>query len=303
MKYQKPPLSFQEQAGLLIKRGLIVKNRDDLISYLSQVNYYRLSGYWYSFKTTHPTSGREIFKPSTTFELIRDRYEFDRKLRLLLMDAIEKIEVTILRTRVIEAHTRQYGCFGYIEKSNYHPSFSEDDFAKLINQIIENEKIRKEEFINRYRKKYIFEEYLPLWMSVELMSFGQLFTFYRNQKYAFKQDFSRRFHVEAPVLDSWLHTLNYIRNACAHHVRLWNRVIPLPLSIPRKKHDSRWHDPSKFTNNRIFAVLTVIVYLLDCIDTASKWKHCIKDLIYTYPFIPLNEMGFPKEWQYVPFWK
>lgn len=116
MKYNKPALTFQEQANLLIARGLIVDKPGELENYLSQVNYYRLSGYWYDFKNIDIITGEETFRPGTTFQMIRDRYEFDRRLRLLFMDALERIEVAIFRTQLVEANTTRYGPFGYAEQ-------------------------------------------------------------------------------------------------------------------------------------------------------------------------------------------
>jgi abortive infection bacteriophage resistance protein len=274
-----------------------------LTNYLKQVNYYRLSGYLWTFKTIYPLTQDEIYKPNTTFEIIKNQYEFDRQLRLLLMDAIERIEISILRTRLVEINSLKFGPFGYIDKKNYNPKFPEKDFNVFLKEIAVNEKRSYEEFINRYRKKYTSEKYLPLWMSVELMSFGHLFTFYRNQHLAVKQELSHRFGVFPPVLDSWLHTLLYIRNACAHHVRIWNKPLPLPPKIPDYKYDLRWYTPIKISNNHIFAVLTIIAYLMDQINTETKWKLKVKTQISENPSIPINAMGFPKDWEDVPFWQ
>ena len=107
MKYLKPALSFQEQADLLISRGLLA-DRDELISYLKQVNYYRVTGYLYPFKQSDDS---EEFIAGTTLEMIQERYRFDSELRLLILSAIEKIEVSILRTLLVEQLTGKYGPF------------------------------------------------------------------------------------------------------------------------------------------------------------------------------------------------
>ncbi len=44
MQYSKPPLTFPEQADLLLSRGL-TGDKDVIISRLRAVSYYRLSGY------------------------------------------------------------------------------------------------------------------------------------------------------------------------------------------------------------------------------------------------------------------
>lgn len=303
MKYNKPALTFHDQANLLISRGLIVNNPLELETYLQNTNYYRLSGYWYIFKTVDPVSGNEIFKPGTTFTMIQERYEFDRRLRLLIMDAIERIEVAIFRTRMVEIHSMQYGPFGYSQFNNYNPKFTQADFQKLMTDISEDELRSREEFINRYRTKYSSEKYLPFWMVTELMSFGQLLTLYRNQDFTLKKILASQFNLYSMVLDSWLLTLNYIRNCCAHHARLWNRPLPLRVKLPDKKQDSRWYSPVQIPNNNIFSILTLILYLLNFILPINPWNNSIQQLFAAFPMIPLHSMGFPNNWQGSPLWK
>lgn len=303
MKYTKSPKSFCDQAQLLIDRGLIVSSKQELENYLKKVNYYRLSGYWYSFKVIDPVSGNESFKPGTSFNAIRETYEFDRQLRLLLMDSIERIEVAILRTRLVELHTRLHGPFGYTQLKSYDPKFSKTNLQALLNDIRDDEKRSYEEFIHRYRQKYISEKYLPLWMAVEIMSFGQLFTLLRNSEHTIKKDISSQFNLFPPVFDSWLHSLNYIRNACAHHVRLWNRPLPVMPWIPNKKHDPRWAQPIPIGNTRVFVILTIIRYFLNILDPDNQWNLTVTKLLGNYPNIPLQPMGFPNRWQEIEFWK
>jgi abortive infection bacteriophage resistance protein len=303
MRYTKPALSFDQQAERLIQRGLIVSKKEDLVEFLSRVNYYRLSGYCYTFKIIDPVSGQEAFRNGTTFNTIKIRYEFDRHLRILLMNAIERIEVAILRTRFVESHAIKYGPFGYTNYSNYNPNFSPNNHLKLLDEIQFDESRSYEEFIIRYRKKYTEEKYLPLWMAVEVMSFGQIFTLYRNSDISIKRTISSEVNLFPPVLDSWLHTLTYIRNACAHHVRLWNRPLPVAPKFPDKKHDLSWYSPTPIANNQIFAVISLIHYLLTRIDPSIKWKQTVSDLLNEYPDIPKHMMGFPEEWENHKLWK
>lgn len=303
MNYTKPALSFHDQAKLLITRGMLVKDSQDLETYLQQVNYYRLSGYWYIFKTTDPVSGEEKLKPGTTFEMIRNHYEFDRRLRLLIMDAIERIEVSIFRTRMVEIHTTHYGPFGYTQQNTYNPKYPSADLQNLLRDIFEDERRSHEEFIHRYRLKYTSERYLPFWMVAELMSFGQLLTLYRNLDLSLKKTLAHQFNLYPMVLDSWLLTLNYIRNSCAHHARLWNRPLPLAVKRPDPKHDSQWYKPVQIPNNNIFSVLTLIQYLLNFILPHNTWKDDVKHLLTSYPGISIRLMGFPQAWQDSPLWK
>lgn len=298
MKYKKPPLTFEQQAERLLDRGMIVSDRKQLIERLSDVSYYRLSGYWYPFKQKD-----DSFKPGTTFEMIWQRYIFDRQLRLLVMDAVERIEVAILRTQMVEYFTLKYSPFGYIDKRNFNPKFSADDHNRLLAGIRDTVLHSKEIFVTHFFSKYGSETDLPLWMAVEVMSFGNLFTFFRNLDQADKQILAQRSGVVPKVLDSWLHMFNYVRNLCAHHGRLWNRELSISPLIPDRRHQLQWHQPVRIDNRRVFAVLTIARYLLKQIAPQSRWHHRLADLLNRYPTIPLVSMGFPHNWLDCPIWQ
>jgi abortive infection bacteriophage resistance protein len=303
MKYSKPALSFEQQAQQLIDRGLIVSDQDFLAEHLSTANYYRLSAYWYPFKRIDPVTGEEHFAPDTTFEKIWRRYTFDRQLRLLVMDAIEHIEVAILRTRMVEHFTLRYGPFGYCQQENFSPKFSKVDFKRLLREINNGEKNSREEFVGRFRRKYTSEKHLPLWIAAEVMTFGQLYTFFRNLHRSEQQKLSRDFDLYPPVMESWLHTLNFIRNACAHHARLWNRQIPIRPKIPDQRHHPEWYIPNRPDNRRTYSVLILIQYLMKYIEPTKNWQEKFDQLLAEYPEIPTRSMGFSESWHECPIWK
>jgi abortive infection bacteriophage resistance protein len=300
MKYNKPPLSFEEQAQLLLDRGLIVSDKEKVVRRLSVVNYYRLSAYWYPFNRINPVSGDEYFVSGTTFEMIWRRYTFDRRLRLLVMDAIEHLEVGILRTRMVEQFTLQHGSFGYCNSVNFDPKLNH---ARLMHEVDSDVKRSREEFVQRFRGKYTSEPHLPLWMTAEVMTFGQLFTFFRYLHRAEKKRLAQAFDLYPPVLESWLHTLLFTRNACAHHARLWNRAIPIRPMLPNIRHQSEWHEPVKIDNTRVFAILTILKYLLSYITPQTDWGGNLINLLDEYNEIPIKQMGFPQNWQEIPFWQ
>ncbi len=303
LRYLKRPLTFEQQADLLISRGLIVDDRQELIEYLSRVSYYRLSGYWYVYKQPDPYSQEEEFEPNTTFEQIKHPYEFDRKLRLLLMGAIERIEVAIFRTRMVEAFTLQFGAFGYTEYRNYNPrKFQPDAFYRLMSEIAEDQERSNEEFVQRYQVKYSDEQYLPLWMMTELMSFGSLLTMYRNFPMEIKLKIASDLGLHSIVLDSWLLSLNTIRNACAHHARVWNRPLSTTPKLPDRANDPRWYFPVPIPNNRIFTILTLVQYLLTSIAPKDHWKSSLEALMVDYPDVSTKPMGFPNNWRDCPLW-
>lgn len=81
---------------LIKERGLIA-DRNELIERLSDIGHYRLSGYWYIFKckpiAVDEGPKDERFVEGTTLEAIWLVYVFGRQLKLIVLDAIERVEV------------------------------------------------------------------------------------------------------------------------------------------------------------------------------------------------------------------
>ena len=91
--YTKIPISYKDQAKLLISRGMS-GDVDYIEGKLRTVNYYRLSAYWFSaWEINEDGTHKDIFKSGTNFKTVWERYAFDRRLRLCIMDAIERIEI------------------------------------------------------------------------------------------------------------------------------------------------------------------------------------------------------------------
>jgi len=129
MRYTKPPLTFSQQADLLLSHGL-TGDREVIISRLQAVNYYRLSGYWYPFKNPDGT-----IKSGITIENIWRRYVFDRRLRMHVMDGIERVEVAI-RTDVVQWFFHKYGPFAYSTPSTlpHLTPAQHDEFLRRIDR-------------------------------------------------------------------------------------------------------------------------------------------------------------------------
>lgn len=293
-KYNKPPLSFEEQAALLIQRGLVT-DQDELTSFLSRTNYYRFSTYLYPFRQPHS----DDFQPNTSFADVRVLYNFDQALRTLLFNALAVLEIAMLRTYFVEFFTQKYGPSGYSNSNSFDMSL--DQHKDLLEHIQESVNRSQEEFVRHFRSNYS-DKYLPLWIAVETMSFGNTMTMVLNLHRADKKSFAGRYGITPKVMDSWLRSLNYIRNCCAHHARLWNRALAIKPLIPHEKHRPEFHKPP-VRNSRIFAVLTIVQYLLSVINPSQGWKAEVLALLDTFPSVPLDQMGFPENWQEMPMWR
>jgi abortive infection bacteriophage resistance protein len=293
MEYAKPALTFEQQATQLIARGLDCE-RDELIARLRSVSYFRLSGYWIPF-----CGDDDSFIEGTTLTAVWRRYTFDRHLRLLVLDAIERVEVCI-RTELVYQLAHRQGPFGYREAANL-PGLRPDEHAELIEQLVSEYSRSRERFIEHFKKTYgDVHASPPYWMITELMTFGALQRLFRGSPKPVRRIIAERFDVSSLVLESWLGALNAVRNICAHHARLWNRELGYKPMIPQKS--SGWHMPVEVLGNRMFGVLTILKYLLDEVAPQSLWPVRLSKLHDRYPEVPRREMGYPDHWRDCPIW-
>ena len=299
MKYPKPALTIEQQTEVLLSRGML-GDPAEIARQLAVVNYYRLSGYWF-----HRKGPQDQFKPGTRFEVVWKQYSFDRKLRLLVMDAVERIEVA-LRTQFSYHHTLDHGPFGYADDPSALPKFHglPDERRKTLDRIKDEVNRSKEIFVHHFERKYGQEHpHLPLWMASEVMSFGGLLNLWQASSKRVKNGVAAKFGVSDEVLRTWLWSLNEVRNVAAHHGRLWNRVLGNKPTIPRTNGHPEWHTPFSVPNDRLFAVLCVCAHSLRHIAAGSTWCLRIRKLLDESPEAPCKNMGFPDRWLESPLWK
>lgn len=296
MEYTKPALTIEELADLLLQRGLIA-DRATLIDRLRVVSFYRLSGYLHPFRNDD-----DSLRPGTTLEMVWRRYTFDRRLRLIVLDAIERVEVA-LRAQMVQEHVRRHGPFGYTNPANL-PKLNSDQYGRLLTRIDNEIDHSHEVFVRHFLTKYgDRHRYLPLWMASEIMSYGAMFMFFSGVEPGIKRVIAGTYGVPDEVLFSWLNVLNMVRNTCAHHGRLWNREFGIRPLLPNARKYPQWHEPVAIPNHRVFAVLTILKYLTKTIAPQSCWPKRLRVLIAEYDDIPRRSMGFPERWDASPLWQ
>lgn len=296
--YTKPALSFADQLQLLESRGLHIPDQDLALRHLSAISYYRLSAYWHPFLQRH-AAGKVTgsFQPGTDFDHVLRLYEFDRHLRLLVMDAIERIEVHV-RTLVTYHLGHQYGAFGHTDPANFHPKFNHANWlAKLETEAWQS----KDAFVEHFKSKYAGFPTLPIWMSTEVMSLGSLSFCYTGLKNQDKRHIARQVGIHHKRLKEWLHTLTYIRNICAHHSRLWNRELAIK---PERVREPEWSPPITPRHDRLFYVLLILRVLLRSNDNGDHWVARCNELLETLASETRYRvaMGLPSGWQAHPLW-
>lgn len=287
VQYQKLPKTFDEQLDQLIARGLIVNDRAAAVTQLAHINYYRLSGYLHYYLAA--PKANHLFSIGTTFEEVLNLYSFDNELRQLLFKGIEKIEISF-RTQLIYQMSHAHGTF-WVNDATLFSNYPE--YLTVLTKISQSVGQSQEQFVRHYRGKY--EEHIPpSWISFEILTFHVLSKIYSNLKHtADKQKISDQYGLNNVLLESWIQSLVYIRNLCAHHSRLWNRELAVSPKIP-KNPDIKQHflGVTIQNNGRIYTVLHVMSYLLTQIDPSYNILNEFDQLRNRYSNINFHHMGF-----------
>lgn len=327
MPYPKPWTSYAEQVDQLIERGMQVEDRARALDYLERIGYYRLSGYWFAFRERrgpvvllNEHGGKpkklkveriplESFRTGSSFQNAVDLYVFDKQLRLLAMDALERIEIAL---RVDISHTLgKLDPFAYLDPALFHDDFSSkldrdsclsrhhewlSKHAQLIGR-------SKEEFVRHNKSKYGLP--LAIWVACEVWNFGTMSTLFGGMREAEQNAIACQYGLNnGRIFATWLRSLNYLRNVCAHHGRLWNRNI---VEQPRLPSSAELPWVPAFENNeharaRCFLLLRMTCQLLRVINPRSTWPQRMKAHLLAFPALDhiglnLAGMGAPENWE------
>jgi abortive infection bacteriophage resistance protein len=293
--FTKPPLSVEEQINLLKNRGLRILDEERAARYLRNISYYRLSGYMYPFLADVK---QHRYRDGTAFEDILDLYRFDRELRMLVFSAIEKIEIAF-RAQIVNQYSIALGDpFWYTNAAYFADPVKHADFLNGLTTYIHRS---NDVFIRHFYSTYS-APWPPIWVIFEILSMGQISILYSiTGKSPPRKAVADYFGVKEPVLTTWLHTLVYVRNICAHHARLWNKELRIPVKLPKKTVNT-WLAEPNVTNRKVYIVLAIATYLLDTITPQHRFRQKLKDLVAKYPVADSAAMGFPQNWLADRFW-
>lgn len=294
--FNKPWLSYCDQIALLQKRGLVVADPAAAAKFLSHVNYYRFSGYCLAFE-----SGRHTFIPGATFEQVQAAYEFDRTLRDLVTEALEVIELDV-RARVAHHFGQVHGPFGHTNTANFYTYF---DHSGWIAKLHEEAERSKELFIIHYRGNYAGFPDMPIWIATEVMSFGAISQMFKGMLRPDQKAICAFYGRQPNDLKSWLHHMVYVRNLCAHHSRLWDRIWSIKPDLPP---GNDWSPPLLNSNNRLFSTLLILCAMLGKCPTMSvftaSWRKRVEGLLASPPTAPNAAalLGLTANWNAHPCW-
>lgn len=297
VRYPKKWLSVPDQLQKLQGRGLVIADVATAADFLSHLNYYRFTGYGLVFEQP-----RHTYRAGTTFEQIRQAYEFDRALRDLFTESIELIELD-LRTALAHTFGETYGPFGHVDPLNF---YTRTDHPDWLGKLRAEAKRSRELFIDHYKVTYQEFPDLPIWVATEVMSFGALSRMLEALNKSDLKRIAARYRLQPLTLVSCVHHLVYARNLCAHHSRLWDRIWAIKADLPAGK---LWGPPHLPDNTQLFSSLLLQSNLLRHMPAeqrfAQDWRQRIQNLIVTQrPSCPdpLRHMGLPDGWHQHPFW-
>jgi abortive infection bacteriophage resistance protein len=296
VNYTKHCTLPQDLIPLLQSRGLSIPDEQKAINYLTHIGYFRFSAYLYPLlqdpKTDH------LYKDGATFDMALTMYRFDRKLRILLFNEIEKIEVAIRSAMCNYISDTLSNVFWMTESRYFHnPAI----FAKTFVQIQSELERTKEDFIAHFRRKYA-NDYPPSWMIAEVLSLGTLVNLYNNfNLLPLRKKMAHSFGLPLPVFSSWLVMLIGVRNSCCHHARIWNKEVPI-ISHMLNNPSYPWINPTSTDMKRIYYRICIIKYLLFTVSPNNTFTQKLKSLLAEFPTIDTRAMGFPAAWQAEPLW-
>lgn len=309
----KPHKTFAQQLQLLGERGLVIEDADMALHTLERLGYYRLAGYFYPLRQTNPrgTAGRQdAFAHGASFKLLADLYEFDKQLRMLVLDAAERLEVAL---RVCIAYELgRLNPAAHTEPALFDRRFTESragkrsGFDRWHDKLGERLSAAHDDFVKHHRDNY--GGVMPIWVCIELWDFGMLSRFYAGMKFKHREKLAERLGgLEPTHVESWLKTLNFIRNVAAHHSRLWNRNVP---EVPRLPSPNTHPDLEHLTSApggayRLYVALACAQFLLKQTCPGADWSAKLKAAVATLPsspLLPLSAAGFPDDWVSQALW-
>ena len=299
MKYTKPPLTFEAQIALLKSRGMTIPDESGARQALAHLNYYRLRAYWMRMEGPKGSAGEHCFLPSSGFDQALKLYSFDRSLRLLVMDAIEQVEVSV-RTQWAHHLSLAYGAHAYLDPAIFRKA---DAHQRSLIALEEEIGRSQETFIDHYQTTYSHPLLPPIWAVCEVMSFGQLSRWISNLKHRRdRQRIAEIYGLDERVFCSFLHHLTHVRNLCAHHSRLWNRRFTITMQIPSAlpARAIAWLNVS--ADRQVYNTLVMLGVLLNTIDPGTIWPSRIRALLDGSPGVDPAAMGFPDTWRSCPLW-
>lgn len=284
METVKPAKTIDEQIEILKNKGVLITDNIFAHDVLFSVNYYTFSGYLFQFKNKDGSYN------NVSFEKIHNIYRCDKRIRSILLYAIEDIERNI-KTKLAYSLAHSISPIGYT-KSKYFVDVNEHaKFMKHFeNNVNNNNRIP---FVKHHIINY--NGTFPIWVAVELFTLGMIWNCYKNLQTKYKKEIAQLFKTGVNQLENWIECVSYIRNFAAHDMRLYN------FNMQKTPKHCKYNFKNFEQSNKLYDIVYVMKFL--CPDK-SEWNTYIlsqfEDTFNKFQnYINIHCYGFPDDWKQV----
>lgn len=282
--YSKPALDVSALVSRLQSNGLSISDINVATNSIQRIGYFRLLIYMRPFQ-----DAAKHFTGNCDFGQILQLYEFDRELRLLCLDALERAEVA-LRAAIVDSVAIKFGPHFYTDSAHYSK-------PEYLQQFLTKVHAADSLALHHYKRKYKSPAEPPIWAALEAITLGTLSKFFADLTRANRTLIAQKFSYSEAVLVSWFRSISVFRNKCAHHNRIWNAKFTVNKPMPPHSLKNIFSSVDSFHARAI-----VLMCLLNDLDGtfAADWKARLQSLFTKYAgVVDPQKLGFSKN---DPFW-
>lgn len=261
---------------------MIIENDCQAKNILFSINYYVFSGYLFDFKN-NDGKYRDI-----TFDKIYNIYQCDKRLKSIILYAIEIIEHN-LKTKISYFMATALNPLAYTDSRYF---VNENEHKKMLSHFERNvNQNNRIPFVKHHIIKY--DGNFPIWVAIELFTFGMIWNLYKNLQRSYKKGIATYFNTGVIQLESWIECVSYLRNLSAHNMRLYNFNIQKTPKKGKKNFSDFIH------SYKVYDILYVMQFL---VPDKSEWNNYIlqniEDLLNEYSeYIDISCYGFKQNWR------
>ena len=301
MQYNKPALELPAIIEKMEEWGIKITSYAEAKLLLTHVDFFRFKQYYFALKAQFDRGMACHGQKNVLLSDISKLNEFDRKLRVHLIEALEGVELS-LKCSVVRHLSLKYGPMGYIDKVPMDSQSRHVDFKRQLEHSIKHRTEQSDPIFKRFNGKYPEVGLPPIWISVEAMSFGMLVKWIKNLKLRCdRRAIAYPFNLDEKILLSFARNLVILRNSCAHNQKIWDRVcgeFKVPMS-----NDEFSNSVISSTDRLMYNTLAGLCFLNDIVRLDSFWKKRLILMLEEQSIVDLSAMGFPKNWKDLPVWR
>ena len=296
MQYSLPALSPADLIERWRSQGLYIPDKSLALRQVKTVGYHRLNRY---ARFLRDQQGN--FRPELTYDDLWTIYVFDRRLRLVSLDAIERIEIAV-RTVMSDLLCLRHGPHWFMNVKLFKNTSYATTFQNIIADEIRKNRPQYQSYeVAAYYKNYTAPPLPPSWIVMEHLSMGEWCKAIPMLDRFEQKTIGLEFGLPANLMTSWISSLALLRNVCAHHGMIWHRKNTRRPEL--QKNPPRFCPDFSADSGNYYASACIIQYFLKYIAPTSSWSSRLKKLFDEFPSIFAQDLGFPLHWEQNTFWE